>query len=172
MLVWSAYQLQQWRVRMASERGEPAPPENTNLKLARDALEHLCEARFDEDTAVSPGEKAAGRALRDFPEQKLGLYLGGRTLFDVLDPQTLDEEAVGRSRASSTSGRSSTLWISRRSVDRWQPIRTRIECMSDLLPDLPRLRTLDARSGSSSVGPSTGRPRRTGSWRWASAGGR
>jgi hypothetical protein len=36
---------------------------------------------------VSPGEKGPqGRALRDFPEQNLGLYLGGRTLFEVLDP--------------------------------------------------------------------------------------
>jgi hypothetical protein len=36
---------------------------------------------------VSPGEKGPpGRALRDFPAQKVGLYLGGRTLFEVLDP--------------------------------------------------------------------------------------
>ncbi|MGV9609391.1 hypothetical protein ACWDR2_37535 [Streptomyces sp. NPDC003631] len=94
-LVWSAYQLQQWRARLAEERGESAPPENRNLKLARDALEHLSEARLDEDAATPPSDKGPrGRALRDFPDKMLGLSLGGRTLFEILDPHKLDNEAL------------------------------------------------------------------------------
>ncbi|MFD9000872.1 hypothetical protein ACFV0T_07865 [Streptomyces sp. NPDC059582] len=94
-LVWSAYQLQQWRRRLAEERGEPAPSENQNLKLARDALEHLNEARLDEDAATPPSAKGPqGRALRDFPDKMLSLSLGGRTLFEILDPHQLDKEAL------------------------------------------------------------------------------
>lgn len=94
-LVWSAYQLEQWRGRLAKERGEIVPSENRNLKLARDALEHLSEARLDQDAATSPSDKGPrGRALRDFPDKMLSLSLGGRTLFEVLDPHRLDGEAL------------------------------------------------------------------------------
>ncbi|MFJ5535102.1 hypothetical protein [Streptomyces sp. NPDC093261] len=94
-LVWSAYQLEQWRARLATERGEPAPAENRDLKLARDALEHLSEARLDEDAATPPSDKGySGRALRSFPDKMLRLSLGGRKLFELLDPLQLDEEAL------------------------------------------------------------------------------
>ncbi|THA38140.1 hypothetical protein [Streptomyces sp. A1547] len=95
MLVWSAYQLEQWRGRLAKERGQVPPPENRELKLVRDALEHLSEARLDDLAATSPSEKGPqGRALRQFPNQSLGLYLGGTKLFELLDPHRVHEEAL------------------------------------------------------------------------------
>ncbi|WP_327714263.1 hypothetical protein OG381_01665 [Streptomyces sp. NBC_00490] len=50
--------------RVAEERGEPTPPQNQMLKLARDALEHPDKARLEEGGAFSasaPGFK--GKAL-------------------------------------------------------------------------------------------------------------
>lgn len=95
LLVWCAHQLERWRARLAHERGEELPPENKSLKLVRDALEHLDEAAFTEDTARSPESKgSAGRALRDLPEQQLRLELGGHSLFEVLDAERIDEEAL------------------------------------------------------------------------------
>lgn len=95
LLVWCAYQLERWRGRLARERGEEPPPENQDLKLARDALEHLDEAAFADDEARSPAKRgAAGRALRGLPAQRLRLALGGASLFEVLDPERLDEEAL------------------------------------------------------------------------------
>ncbi|MGW3692177.1 hypothetical protein [Streptomyces sp. NPDC005125] len=94
-LVWSAYQLQQWRRRLAEERRQPVPPENRNLKLARDALEHLSEARLEQEAAMPPSDRGPkGRALRDFPNKMLSLGLAGRNLFEILDPHRLDEEAL------------------------------------------------------------------------------
>ncbi|MET7563719.1 hypothetical protein ABZS95_26495 [Streptomyces sp. NPDC005479] len=94
-LVWSAYQLEQWRSRLAEERGGSMPPQNQSLKLARDALEHLSEARLEGDAAMPPSDKGPkGRALRDFPNKMLSLSLGGRRLFEILDPRELDEEAL------------------------------------------------------------------------------
>ncbi|MEY2226861.1 hypothetical protein [Streptomyces sp. BF23-19] len=95
MLVWAAYQLEQWRGRLAKERGETAPPENRDLKLVRDALEHLSEARLEDFAAMPPSEKGfQGRALREFPNRMLSLSLGGRTLFELLDPHRVYEEAL------------------------------------------------------------------------------
>ncbi|MFJ6781193.1 hypothetical protein [Streptomyces yangpuensis] len=95
MLVWSAYQLEQWRGRLAKERGEVAAPENQDLKLVRDALEHLSEAHFEGFAAMSPAEKGfQGRALRQFPNKMLTMALGGRTLFELLDPYRVHEEAL------------------------------------------------------------------------------
>jgi hypothetical protein len=95
LLVWTAYQLERWRARLAKERGEPAPQESQGLKDARDALEHLDEARLDDDGARSPAAKGVtGRALRKLPDQVLSFSLGGGTLFEVLDPERLDAEAL------------------------------------------------------------------------------
>ncbi|MFF9601739.1 hypothetical protein ACF1GY_05595 [Streptomyces sp. NPDC014684] len=95
MLVWSAYQ--RWRARLAKERGEPAPQENEALKNARDALEHLDEAVLGMDAATPPdgGErKQTGRALRKLPMQAMSLNVGGDKLFEVLDPEVIDREAL------------------------------------------------------------------------------
>ncbi|MET7344702.1 hypothetical protein ACIOEZ_06680 [Streptomyces sp. NPDC087866] len=71
------------------------PPENLELKLARDALEHLDEAAFADDEARSPADKGvAGRALRGLPGQRLRLSLDGGALFEVLAPERLDQEAL------------------------------------------------------------------------------
>ncbi|GAQ59350.1 hypothetical protein a10_09252 [Streptomyces acidiscabies] len=95
MLVWSAYQLERWRARLAKERGEEPPPESQRLKDARDALEHLDEARLEEDGARPPADKGIqGKALRKLPEQFLRFSLGNSKLFEVLDPNKLDEEAL------------------------------------------------------------------------------
>jgi hypothetical protein len=95
LLVWCAHQLERWRGRLARERGEEPPPENQNLKLARDALEHLDEAAFADDEARSPAATGfAGRALRGLPEQRLRLSLDGDHLFEVLNPERLDQEAL------------------------------------------------------------------------------
>lgn len=96
-LVWSAFQLEQWRGRLAAERGETAPAENEKLKLARDALEHLSEAAFRNGAAVSPRDKGQqGKALRAFPSKALDISLGDGPLFTVLDdPEGIDREALG-----------------------------------------------------------------------------
>ncbi|MET7816266.1 hypothetical protein ABZT26_36195 [Streptomyces sp. NPDC005395] len=97
MLVWSAHQLDRWRARLAKERGEPAPPENEALKDARDALEHLDEAVLGLDSATPPEggkRKQQGRALRRLPEQAMSLSIGGDKLFEVLDPEVIDREAL------------------------------------------------------------------------------
>ncbi|MFF4726395.1 hypothetical protein ACFY3M_13790 [Streptomyces mirabilis] len=97
MLVWSAHQLERWRARLAKERGEPAPQENEALKTARDALEHLDEAALAMDAATPPdgGEKKQkGRALRKLPRQAMSLHVGGGKLFEVLDPEVIDREAL------------------------------------------------------------------------------
>lgn len=96
-LVWSAHQLERWRARLAKERGEPAPQENEALKNARDALEHLDEAVLGMDAATSPdgGErKQTGRALRKLPGQAMSLSVSGDKLFEVLDPEVIDREAL------------------------------------------------------------------------------
>lgn len=93
--MWSAHQLERWRGRLARERGETPPPENQDLKLARDALEHLDEAVFVDDEARSPAVAGfAGRALRGLPGARLRLALDGGNLFEVLDPEQLDQEAL------------------------------------------------------------------------------
>lgn len=95
MLVWAAHQLERWRARLAKERGEQVPTENQALKDARDALEHLDEAQLDDEGARSPAAKGGtGRALRKLPDEVLRFSLGGGTLFEVLDPERLDEEAL------------------------------------------------------------------------------
>ncbi|MET8179744.1 hypothetical protein [Streptomyces sp. NPDC005336] len=97
MLVWSAHQLERWRARLAKERGEPAPSENEALKNARDALEHLDEAVLGMDAATSPDgseRKQTGRALRKLPGQAMSLNVGGDKLFEVLDPEMIDREAL------------------------------------------------------------------------------
>ncbi|MCZ2528186.1 DnaB-like helicase N-terminal domain-containing protein, partial [Streptomyces sp. HB2AG] len=56
---------------------------------------HLDEAAFADDEARSPADKGvAGRALRRLPGQRLRLSLGGGILFEVLDPERLDQEAL------------------------------------------------------------------------------
>ncbi|QKW66093.1 hypothetical protein HUT15_36830 (plasmid) [Streptomyces sp. NA03103] len=97
MLVWSAHQLERWRARLAKEREEPAPPENEALKDARDALEHLDEAVLGLDSATPPEggkRKQQGRALRKLPEQTMSLSIGGDKIFEVLDPEVIDREAL------------------------------------------------------------------------------
>jgi hypothetical protein len=97
MLVWSAHQLERWRARLAKERNEPAPPENEALKDARDALEHLDEAVLGLNAATPPDggkRKQQGRALRKLPEQAMPLSIGGDKLFEVLDPEVIDREAL------------------------------------------------------------------------------
>lgn len=95
MLVWSAYQLERWRARLAKERGHSAPPPNEALKLARDALEHLDEAVLGDYAATPPeGGRQKGRALRQLPEAMMTLDAGGSKLFEVLDPEVIDREAL------------------------------------------------------------------------------
>lgn len=95
LLVWCAHQLERWRGRLARARHETPPPENQNLKLARDALEHLDEADFANGEARSPESKGpVGRALRGLPGQRLRLELSDDSLFEVLDPEQLDAEAL------------------------------------------------------------------------------
>lgn len=93
--MWCAQQLEWWRGRLARERGETPPLEDQDLKLARDALEYLDEASFADAEARSPEDKGpAGRALRGLPGQRLRLSLGGGRLFEVLDPERLDQKAL------------------------------------------------------------------------------
>ncbi|WP_433916923.1 hypothetical protein [Streptomyces sp. NBC_01744] len=95
-LVWSAYQLERWQARLAKERGEPAPPENKPLRLARNALEHLDELHLEEFSASIPEGKTPKQAKRmaisSFPGEVLSL--DGSVADEVLDHETLDREAL------------------------------------------------------------------------------
>ncbi|MFF1920193.1 hypothetical protein ACFVW8_06400 [Streptomyces sp. NPDC058221] len=95
-LVWAAYQLEQWQARLAKERGKPAPQRSEVLRLARNSLEHLVEARPEEDTA-SPqpdltNKQLKGTALTSFPGQTMSLL--GRPAEEMVDSETLDREAL------------------------------------------------------------------------------
>lgn len=94
-LVWSSHQLERWVTRNAKDRGEKIPASNQYLKMARDALEHLDEATF-EDGVAKPGASSGriGRALRQLPGQQLSIILGGRKLFQLLDPAELERQAL------------------------------------------------------------------------------
>ncbi|MFF8696742.1 hypothetical protein ACF08W_31465 [Streptomyces sp. NPDC015144] len=99
ILVWSAHQLERWAIRLADLQGTEQPEENKKLKAVRDALEHLDEADLTETTATAPTPQRKndpkGRALRnDFPNESMSLGLGGRKLFDLLDPEELDKTAL------------------------------------------------------------------------------
>ncbi|MER5481567.1 hypothetical protein ABT026_32050 [Streptomyces sp. NPDC002734] len=50
-------------------------------------MEHLDEAAFTFDAARSPAPEGG-------PEQQLRLELGGRDLFEVLDAERLDDQAL------------------------------------------------------------------------------
>ncbi|MEH0402911.1 hypothetical protein ACFY7V_03730 [[Kitasatospora] papulosa] len=95
-LVWSAYQLERWQARLAKERGVAAPEENEPLRRARNALEHLDELHLEDYAATVPADvspKAARRmAISGFPEQMLSFT--GSVAAEVLDPETLDREAM------------------------------------------------------------------------------
>ena len=95
MLVWSVYQLEQWRARLAKERGEPKPQQNQNLMHVRHALEHLNAASLEEEGATAPSETGwEGRSLRELPGKMLHFTVGGEKLFEVLDPHRLYREAL------------------------------------------------------------------------------
>ena len=84
-LVWAAYQLDQWARRLAKERGEEMPEEDVLLRNARNAVEHLDEALFDEEHIAEPGDVLKkNRSLRDLPGGRLTIATGGK-LFDNLE---------------------------------------------------------------------------------------
>ncbi|MGW7594282.1 hypothetical protein [Streptomyces rubiginosohelvolus] len=111
-LVWAAFQLEQWRSRLHKERGIAPPEEDPLLRTVRNALEHLTDAAFVNERAVSPGEAGQkGSALRKLPGSELEIALWGEKAFGHIDPvhvrnaaldlvrtieNDLEEEAVER----------------------------------------------------------------------------
>ncbi|XUM00251.1 hypothetical protein ACQ86F_25405 [Streptomyces venezuelae ATCC 10712] len=95
MLVWSAYQLERWRKRLAQERGRESPPPDKVLSQVRNALEHLDEAEFQEDGfAVAREQRGnSGRSLRELPGGGLSIYAGGK-LFGLINAEEIEERAL------------------------------------------------------------------------------
>ncbi|GAA1378431.1 hypothetical protein [Catellatospora chokoriensis] len=93
-LVWASYQLERWQARLATERGEASIEQDDQLKLLRNALEHLDEARF-EGSAAYPAKPSD--SLAKLPTGSLHVALGGGTAF------TIDiERLVDRARSALT----------------------------------------------------------------------
>ncbi|MEU7015906.1 hypothetical protein [Streptomyces sp. NPDC046385] len=95
MLVWSAYQLERWRKRLAQERGRESPPPDKVLSQVCNALERLDEAEFQEGGfAVAREERGnSGRSLRELPGGGLSLYAGGK-LYGLVDAEEIEKRAL------------------------------------------------------------------------------
>ncbi|MFD3978318.1 hypothetical protein ACFWR6_06995 [Streptomyces griseus] len=95
-LIWMVHQLERWQARLAKERGQEAPPENAQLKLARNVLEHLDDLELDEVWATVPDGLAPKRAKRmaisSFPDRRISLDRPIQA--EVLDPEGVTEEAL------------------------------------------------------------------------------
>lgn len=90
MLVWTAYQLEQWQERLALEQGVEPPTRDHQLRLVRNALEHLNEAAFDDFKAVVPSTASPrqSRALRELGGLAISSKVSG------LDPEVVEERAL------------------------------------------------------------------------------
>ncbi|WP_155246759.1 hypothetical protein [Salinispora arenicola] len=88
-LVWASYQLERWQSRLATERGEAPIEQHAQLKLLRNALEHLDEARF-EGIAAYPTKPSD--SLAKLPTGSLHVALGGGTAF-IIDIASLVDRA-------------------------------------------------------------------------------
>lgn len=79
-LVWASYQLERWLSRLATERGEASIEQHDQLRLLRNALEHLDEAQF-RGGAAYPAKSSD--SLANLPTGSLNIALGGGTAFTV-----------------------------------------------------------------------------------------
>jgi hypothetical protein len=98
-LVWAAFQLEQWRTRLHKVRGTTPPEEDPLLRTVRNALEHLTDAAFVNERAVSAQEKGqVGSALRRLPEGGLEIALWGDKAFGHIDPAQVQSAALAMVR--------------------------------------------------------------------------
>jgi hypothetical protein len=90
MLVWSAHQLEQWQERLAAEQNAEPPERDPDLKLVRNALEHLNEAAFDDYQAVVPptATPRQSRALRELGGLAISSDVAG------ISPKVIEERAL------------------------------------------------------------------------------
>ncbi|WP_327722317.1 hypothetical protein OG381_48265 [Streptomyces sp. NBC_00490] len=92
-LVWAAFQLEQWRARLQTERGVEPEVGHPLLRTVRNALEHLVDAVFVDERAESPaptGQK--GSALRQL--KGLDIALGGEASFGHIDTAAVENAAL------------------------------------------------------------------------------
>ncbi|MFJ8963312.1 hypothetical protein ACIRG5_28395 [Lentzea sp. NPDC102401] len=90
LLMVSAQQCEKWATKMAAARGETRPEEARLMRLLRNSLEHLDEAKLNDFEAL-PGP-SGNRSLRDLPNSRLplGVTLGADNVM-VCDLVELDE---------------------------------------------------------------------------------
>jgi hypothetical protein len=90
-LVWASYQLERWNRQLSVARRETPPAEDAVLKQVRNALEHLEDAQFFNDTATArPGDKRALAKLGGLPV----VLADGGPVFELIDPDDLERRAV------------------------------------------------------------------------------
>lgn len=90
MLIWTAYQLEQWQEHLAVQQGTEPPERDEKLRLLRNALEHLSEATFDESHAVVPPTATP----KQFPALR---KLGGLAISSEVSgipPEVVEERAL------------------------------------------------------------------------------
>ncbi|AMW08714.1 hypothetical protein A4E84_03825 [Streptomyces qaidamensis] len=88
--------------RLADVRGDgeddQGAVQGVDLRLAGDVLPAASRRSrrrlYGRGGGRAPTASGDGRALRDLPEQQLRLELGGHSLFEVLDAERIDEEAL------------------------------------------------------------------------------
>ena len=103
-LIWAAYQLQRWTIRLAREIRDDHrrrriaealdASEDPLLKDLRNALEHLDDAVLGDLHASADGTPAtANRSLRRLPGQVVPRWIGGDKAFGLIDPDELQHRA-------------------------------------------------------------------------------
>lgn len=104
-LIWAAYQLQCWAVRLGNElRSESGRrlmaskidvPDDPILRDLRNVLEHLDEANLVDYFAAADGTPGtSNRSLRRMPGEMLELVLGHHHAFQLIDPDDLERRAL------------------------------------------------------------------------------
>jgi hypothetical protein len=96
MLVWAAHQLEEWSRRLATVRAEEPPERDQLLADLRNTLEHLHEVEFEDSCAVVPPDASPRKhwSLRRLPHGRLVIGSGGRRVFDLIEPETVEERAL------------------------------------------------------------------------------
>jgi hypothetical protein len=97
-LVWAAFQLEQWTRRLAEVRGQQPPEQYRLLADLRHSLEHLAEANLADALALVPHDVSPKKkmkwSLSRLPNGCLVLGVGGRRVFELIEPDTLRDRAL------------------------------------------------------------------------------
>lgn len=91
LLVISADNLERWVKRLYVENGRQPRPPHPQLRALRNAIEHMDESEFDDETwTASPGESGQSRGLGALPNASLSIAVGSRDkVFDIISHEDL-----------------------------------------------------------------------------------